>query len=283
MSFETVVYADRSERGKLRFSGPQRAWFLHQIMTQHFEGLRAGDHTDAALLTVHGRMVGYLEAFVTDDAIFTHFEPELIPTFPEAIERFVFATDVLIEDLTGEMGLVLVAGPEWQQVASAAAPGCILHPTESLGEPAGYVWIERPRTAELIEKLSSAGAVAVGEEDLEDVRIANGVARWGRDMNEKTLPQEAAIEGRAIHFEKGCYVGQEAVAKIHFRGKVNRKLRRLEAGGPLDVGTTDVIVDGDKVGTVTSASGARALAMLRYTVEPGSTVKVGDVEAKVVA
>jgi folate-binding protein YgfZ len=283
MTIETVVYADRSERGKLRFSGPQRAWFLHQIMTQHFEGLRAGDHTDAALLTVHGRMVGYLEALVTDDAIFTHFEPELIPTLPDAIERYVFATDVSIDDLTDEMGLVLVGGPEWQRVASEAAPGCILHPTESLGEPAGYVWIERPRTGELIEKLSAAGATAVGEEDLEHVRIANGIARWGRDMNEKTLPQEAAIEGRAVHFEKGCYVGQEAVAKIHFRGKVNRKLRRLEAGGPLDVETTDVTVDGDKVGTVTSASGARALAMLRYTVEPGSTVKVGKVEAKVVA
>jgi folate-binding protein YgfZ len=282
MSLETVVFADRSERGKLRFSGPQRAWFLHQIMTQHFEGLQPGEHTDAALLTVHGRMVGYLEALVAEDAIYAHFEPELIPTLPEVIERYVFATDVAIDDLTEEMGLVLVGGADWREVAGAAAPGCLLHPTESLGEPAGYVWVARAVVAEVIEKLAASGAQEVAEEDLENVRIEHGIARWGRDMNEKTLPQEAAIEGRAVHFDKGCYVGQEAVAKIHFRGKVNRKLRRLEAAGPLNAGT-NVTIDGDKVGSVTSASGARGLAMLRHTVEPGATVNVGEVEAKVVA
>lgn len=282
MSLATLVHADRSERGKLRFSGPQRTWFLHQIMTQHFEGLHPGDHTDAALLTVHGRMVGYLEALATDDAIWTHFEPELIATFPEAIERYVFATDVRIDDLTDEMGLVLVAGPGWRSVASDVAPGCIQHPTEALGEQAGYVWIERTRTAELVEKLASVGSKPASEAELEGLRIAHGIARWGRDMTEKTLPQEAAIEGRAVHFEKGCYVGQEAVAKIHFRGKVNRRLRRIEAHGPLDVGM-EVTIDGDKVGAVTSASGERGLAMLRYTVEPGTAVRIGDVEAKVVA
>jgi folate-binding protein YgfZ len=282
MSLETVVFADRSERGKLRFSGPQRAWFLHQIMTQHFEGLEPGEHTDAALLTVHGRMVGYLEALVDEDAIYAHFEPELIPTLPEAIERYVFATDVAIDDLTNEMGLVLVGGADWREVAGAAAADRVLHPTESLGEPAGYVWVARADVAEVIEKLAASGAQEVAEEDLENVRIEHGIGRWGRDMNEKTLPQEAAIEGRAVHFDKGCYVGQEAVAKIHFRGKVNRKLRRLEATGPLNAGT-NVMIEGDKVGSVTSASGARGLAMLRHTVEPGATVNVGEVEAKVVA
>jgi folate-binding protein YgfZ len=251
-------------------------------MTQHFEGLESGDHADAALLTVHGRMVGYLEALITDDAIWTHFEPELIGTLPDAIARYVFATDVRIDDLTDEMGLVLVAGPEWRAVASEVAVGCILHPTESLGEPAGYIWIERDRVEPLVERLEAAGVKRAEEQDLEDVRIANGIARWGRDMNEKTLPQEAAIEGRAIHFDKGCYVGQEAVAKIHFRGKVNRTLRRIEGDAPLDAGA-EVTIDGGVVGAVTSASGERALAMLRYTVEPGATVKVGDVEAQVVA
>jgi tRNA-modifying protein YgfZ len=280
MELDKTLYADRSERGKLRFTGEQRAWFLHQILTNDFEGLEPGTSTDAALLTVHGRMVGYLEALISEDTIWAHFEPELVPEFPEAISKYVLATRVEIEDLTQEMGLVLVAGPGWRDAASEAAPDALLHATSSLGTPAGYVWIDRDRVGELIETLEGAEVARADETELEDLRIANGVARWGRDMDSKTIPQEARIEGRAVHFEKGCYVGQEAMAKIHFRGKVNRTLRRLESSAPIEAGA-QVDLDGAKVGTVTSASGARALALLRYTVEPGTVVSVGDVEAKV--
>jgi folate-binding protein YgfZ len=283
MELQEVVYADRSERAKLRFTGPQRAWFLHQIMTQAFDPMPAGEAREAAMLTVHGRMVGYLEAVATEDAILCHFEPELRATFPEQIGRYVFATQVEIEDVTEEMGLILVAGPGWRRVASDVAPTAPIQPTNALGIDAGYIWLERDGMREVLDRLAAKGAARPADEvELEAIRISNGAPRWGRDMNEKTLPQEARLEDVAIDFNKGCYVGQEAVAKIHFRGKVNRRLRSISADEPVKTGS-DVTVDGAKVGTVTSSAGQRALAMLRYTVEPGTVVAIGDIEAKVVA
>jgi tRNA-modifying protein YgfZ len=281
VELEEVVHGDRSERGKLRFTGPQRAWFLHQIMTQAFDPMPAGEAREAALLTVHGRMVGYLEAVATEDAILCHFEPELRATLPDQIGRYVFATRVEIDDVTDEMGLVLLAGPEWRRVASDVAPTAPVQPTSALGVDAGYIWLERSGVGDLLDRLAGA-ARRVEEAELEAIRISNGAPRWGRDMNEKTLPQEARLEDVAIDFNKGCYVGQEAVAKIYFRGKVNRKLRSISADEPVRTGS-EVTIDGAKVGTVTSSAGQRALAMLRYTVEPGAVVAIGDVEGKVVA
>ena len=93
------LYADRSDRGKLELSGPQRAWFLHQILTQSFEDIEPGEARDAALITAHGRMVGYMEALATDDTLRLHFEPELIESLPDALQRYVFATQVTIDDV----------------------------------------------------------------------------------------------------------------------------------------------------------------------------------------
>jgi tRNA-modifying protein YgfZ len=282
MEFDRRIFVNRSERAKLRFTGPQRAWFLHQILTQSFEDIAVGESRDGALLTPHGRMVGYLEVLALDDALLAHFEPELRESLPEAIRFYVFATQVEIEDVTDETGLVLVAGPGWREAATRAAPDAPIHPTLGLGADAGYVWVARADLGATLAALQSEGCEAATEDEIEAVRIANGVGRWGRDMTEKTLPQEARLEDRAVQFDKGCYVGQEAVAKIHFRGKVNRLLRRLRVDEPVAVGA-EVSLEGQGVGTVTSSAGGFALAMLRYTVEPGESVEVGDTVAKVEA
>ncbi|MGH9174272.1 MAG: YgfZ/GcvT domain-containing protein, partial [Vicinamibacterales bacterium] len=222
-----MMYAARSERGKLRLTGPQRAWFLHQILTRAFEDMSPGEARDAALITAHGRMVGYMETCMTDDAIWVHFEPELRATLPDAIRRYVFATQVEIDDVSDEYGLVLIVGDDWKLLAKEAAPDAVAQPTSQLGIAAGYVWVESERVDDVLGALSSAGAEQVGEAELEHLRIEHGMARWGREMNEKSLPPEMNLDDIAIDYDKGCYVGQEAMAKIKFRGKVNRKLRRL--------------------------------------------------------
>jgi folate-binding protein YgfZ len=275
-----TLYADRSDRAKLRVAGPQAAWFLDQILTQSFEDIAPGEARDAAMITVHGRMTGYLEAVATEDAILCHFEPQLKDVLPAELAKYVFATQVDLADVTDDWGLVLVAGEGWEKVA-ARLDGTI-HPTRSLGAPAGYLWTQRDAVSAVVAALEEQGLTRASEDDLEATRIANGIARWGYDMDTKTFPQEAGIDERAVDYDKGCYLGQEAMAKIHFRGKVNRALRRLVATGPLERGS-DVVLGGAKVGTVTSASDGKGLAMVRYTIEPGTRVVVGSTEAEVVA
>ncbi len=282
MSSGPLLYADRSERGKLRFTGPQRAWFLHQILTQSLEDITPGDARDAAMITVHGRMVGYMEIVATEDELLAHFEPELAATLPEAIRRYVFGTRVEIVEVTNDFGLVLVVAPDWENLAAAAAPKAILHPTQSLGIPAGYLWIKAGTMEDVVAALKERGGEQASEEQLEAMRVETGMARWGRDMDEKTLPPEVGLDDVAVHYDKGCYVGQEAMAKIKFRGKVNRKLRRIRGDKPLRAGA-EVTLDGAKVGNVTSAGGSKGLALLRYTVEPGAHVVVGDAPVEVVA
>ena len=276
----SLMYADRSERGKLRLTGPQRAWFLHQILTQDFESIAPGEGRPAALLTAHGRMVGYMEVVATDDALLMHFEPELLDTLPAAISRYVLATDVAIEDVTDSMDLLLVAGKGALDVARDLGRSVTVHETAELGIPAAYVWIERGHLGGVAAAVAEKGAVPATEEELEAIRIANGVPRWGRDMDEKTFPQEVGIDERAVHYDKGCYVGQEAMAKIHLRGKVNRRLRVLEAKAPLSP-RSELVAGTENVGTVTSVSGTKALGMLRYTIYPGDVVKAGELEVRV--
>ncbi len=278
---QQILVADRSERAKLRFTGEQRGWFLHQILTQAFEDIEPGEVRDAALLTAHGRMVGYLEALATQDSILCHFETELGDTLPDAIRRYVFATRVEVTDVTDEIGLVLIVGDGWRDFADRVLPVPRLQETTSLGVPAGYVWVDRVYVSDALLALEKGGARPATEEELEDIRIAHGVARWGREMDTKTFPQEVAVDERAVHYDKGCYVGQEAMAKIHFRGKVNRALRMIEAADSLSVGA-DLSVDEKKVGRVTSASDGRGLALVRREIEPGVELRAGDLPVKVV-
>ena len=272
------LIADRSNRGKLRLTGPQRAWYLHQITTQAFEDIAPGESRDAAMLTVHGRMVGFLEAVATDDAILCHFEQELVPELPEAIRRYVFATQVEIED-ADDLGLILSTGPHEVSVDA------VVQEARWIGVPAHHLWVARNDVDEALEELQAAGGTLAGESEIDALRVVNGTPRWGREMDTKTFPQEAGIDSIAVHYDKGCYTGQEAMAKIHFRGKVNRKLVQLLSGDAIEAGT-DVVLDGTRIGSVTSAARGPdgsfyGLALVKHDVPSGASVQAGSVEAKV--
>lgn len=279
---EKIVFADRSDRGKLRVGDEQRAWFLDQVLTQSIQDMHPGEARDAAMITVHGRMQAYVELIATEEEILLHFEPELRDFLPEALQAYVFATRVTLEDATDEMGLILLAGTGWEEIARDLPGVVAVHPTSSLGVDAGYLWLPASETPDAFDALERRGLISASEDELETLRITNAVARWGRDMDTKTFPQEAGVDGRAVHYEKGCYLGQEAMAKIHFRGKVNRRLASLEGSGPLEPGA-EITAGGQKVGAVTSASNGRALALVRHSVEPGTKVKAGDTVATVVS
>ncbi|MDQ4142337.1 MAG: hypothetical protein M3198_01095 [Actinomycetota bacterium] len=276
-----LLFADRSERAKLRVGDEQRLWFLDQLLTQSFGDMEPGEARDTALITVHGRMQAYMEAVATDDSVLLHYEPELRTLVPETLAKYVFATRVTLDDVTEEMGLVLVVGPGWRELAALDAEATP-HETKSLGAEAGYLWMQRTRVGAFVKALRSEGVTETNEQELEAIRIGNGVPRWGRDMNAKTFPQEAGVDSLAVHYQKGCYLGQEAMAKIHFRGKVNRRLARLTSGGALVPGT-DLFAEDQKVGTITSSADGRALALVKHTLEEGTEVRAGAYSARVVS
>lgn len=117
-------------------------------------------------------------------------------------------------------------------------------------------------------------------EQYEEARVLAGEPAWRVDVDEGTIPQETAMADRHIAFDKGCFLGQELVGRIHMRGHVNRFLRHLELSAPAPAGSA--ITAGDKeVGTMTSVAGLTGLGMVRREIEPGETVSVGGVEARV--
>lgn len=275
---ESFLIVDRSGRGKIRLTGPQRAWYLHQITTQAFEDISPGESRDAAMLTVHGRMVGFLEVVATDDSLLCHFEPELLPELPDAIRRYVFATQVEIEDVGEEMALILTTGS-----IDAGVPA-VVQDARWIGVPAHHLWVPRNDVAAAIEALRSAGGQTADESEVEALRVSHGVPRWGREMDTKTFPQEAGIDTVAVHYDKGCYTGQEAMAKIHFRGKVNRKLVQLESATAFAPGA-DVFLDGTRIGSVTSAvpgsdGSFYGLALVKHDVPSSADVRAGEVPAR---
>ncbi|HET7481729.1 MAG TPA: hypothetical protein VFK89_02595 [Actinomycetota bacterium] len=271
------AYIDRSDRGKLRLTGPQRAWYLHQITSQAFEDIAPGDSRVATMLTHIGRVVGLFEAVATEDSILCHFESSLHPELPDAIRRYVFATQVEIEDVGDDMGLILVSGRDTSMITTDH----VSQEARLIGIPATYLWVARSALPDAIVELKGAGAVELTEAELEATRAAAGIPRWGYDIDTKTFPQEVGIDTIAVHYDKGCYTGQEAMAKIHFRGKVNRKLVRVRSSRPVPRGS-EVTVEGDRVGVVTTGSlpveGSNVgLAVVRATTPSGATVTIdGD-------
>jgi folate-binding protein YgfZ len=255
---------------------------LDQILTQSLGDIAAGEARDAAMITVKGRMRFFFEIVARGESVLlTHLEPGLAASVQEELQRYVFATRVTIEDVSDTYALILILGEKWRELAErTGVDGLILHPTRSYGEDAGYVWAPSADHQLLLGKLAECGAQRISEDESESIRIAAGIPRWGFDMDESTFPQEAGIDGRAVHYTKGCYLGQEAMAKIHFRGKVNRRLARLVAEGPVEAGS-EIQVQGQKVGVVTSASGVSALGYVKHTVEIGTEISVGDMKASV--
>jgi len=194
--------------------------------------------------------------------------------------------------LAGLAGLLSVIGPH----ARAVVPGADALPVDEhasvASEIAGVrvllvvtdlgvdVVCPAEDTARVQDALLAAGAVAVDEAAAEIVRVESGRPRYGLDVDDTTIPQEAGLNSRAVSFTKGCYVGQETVARLHWRGKPNRHLRGLrlsepvEPGAPLRLGDREV----GKVGTiaVSPRHGVIALAIVRREAGPGDTLAVGE-------
>lgn len=283
---------DRSARGKLRFTGEQARWFCDQLLSNQLVHLPEGSGAEALLLTPHGRITALVRVLHSQGELLADTEPGLAAGILSFLEGRIFATRVQIADVTATVGLISVLGPGADAVVAGALgaaatdlPGGEEYASTAVG-PVTLVRVLRPGIGvdlllpasdvpATIKALQAAGGAAATEEAYESARVRGGVARDRRDVDETFLPQEAALE-RAVHFAKGCYLGQEAVAMTQ-RGRVKRRLRHLLFDGAPALGS--VWYGGAEVGRVTSittdAGPAFGIGVVKTAVALGEQVQVG--------
>jgi tRNA-modifying protein YgfZ len=282
---------DQSERGKLAVSGRGARAFLNGLVSNEIEELVEGEGCYAAVLTPKGKMLGDLRVLAAGDELLLDTERTALQEVFNVLWRGRVGHDVEIHKRTLEHGLLALIGPRARSVSGATglAEAEHAHVTSELDGIAVRlvatdlgvdVLCDAPRTADLLTALQARSAVAVSEESAEALRVEHGRPRYGMDLDDTVIPQEAGLNDRAVSFTKGCYVGQETVARLHYKGKPNRRLRGLRLSGPAT--RDDALRLGDRevgrLGTVAVSPrlGPIALALVRREAEPGATLAAGE-------
>ena len=229
----------RRPRAFMRVAGPDAADYLQRMVSNDVEALELGGACDALLLTPKAKVIAPLRVLRRGDEDFLlSTEPELGEPVRRELTRMRFAAKAQIEPEEHESWLVLDTGEE--------------------------VLDEQP-----------AGEEA-SEQEYERWRIDSGIPRWGAEIDDRILPAEAGLDETHISFSKGCYPGQEPIARQRYRGKVNRRLRVLELAGDATPGT-ELFYEGKKVGRITSAVPGRALAFVRVEVPDDAELQLAGI------
>ena len=242
----------RLDRGYVAVTGPEAADFLERMLSNEVVSLEAGEARPALLLTPKSRIVAPLRVVREGpEAFLLITEALLAETVASALLRARFAAKCQIEvrPYVGYLGLGSGDGVR----------------VDDYGVEAYESWAEDAR---------DAGDAA----ELEPLRIEAGTPAWGKELDETVLPAEAGLDETHVSFTKGCYPGQEPIARLHFRGRPNRRLRVLDVqhASPGD----EIVLDGKTVGRVTSAVPGKALGYVRREVPDDAVLEIGGVEAR---
>ncbi len=281
---------DRSERGKLLVSGPDAAEYLQGQLTNEIEGLAPGEGCYAALLDRKGHLQADMRVLRRSaEQIWIDTEPGTRETARRHLETYKIGREVELDDVGEERSILALIGPATGAIA--AAPALAEDESEettvfgieciAVGIPGGVDLIAAAEDAgRLKDALLEAGAVEVEEAAAEIVRIESGRPRFGAEMSGETMPAEAGIVDRAVSFTKGCYIGQEPVARLHHRGRPNRHLRGLRLSAPAEAGLALRLGEKEvgRIGSacVSPAHGPIGLAVIRRESEPGMELAVGE-------
>jgi folate-binding protein YgfZ len=292
---------DRSERGKLALTGADAIDFLNGQVTNELATLRAGDGCYAAFLTHKGKMLGDLRVLAVGEApggppseLALDTERVALQGLFDMIRRYRIGFEVELHKRTLERSLLSLIGPGSSAVADVPLLGEPEH--ANVAAEVGGVAVLAVRTdagvdllceAQERERLEAAllarGALAVGEPAVKCLRVEHGRPRYGVDLDDTVIPQEAGLNERAVSFTKGCYVGQETVARLYYKGRPNRHLRGLRLSEPAQAGA-ELFLGERPVGRTGSCAvsprlGPIALALVRREAEPGSRLALAGTAA----
>lgn len=299
-----AMLVDRSIRGRMRMDGPRAQETLTGLVTNDVLALAPGHGLYADALSPKGRIIADVRVFAHHDHLLVDVPPRAQPGWDALVRKYVNPRVVAYSDLSSAMRQIAIVGADARAMLASAAGlakealaalPMYSHLEAEIGgrnvmiarvpelEAEGYeLFFASEAFATIWARLAQAGAMPGGLLAWEIARIENGRPEWGLDIDDSTIPQEANHdELHAISYTKGCYTGQEVVARIHFRGHVNRHLRGLRLDHPATPREHAPLltIEGKQVGDVRSSAlsprfGAIALVMVRREVEMGSTLVV---------
>jgi len=297
---ESAAWLDLSRRGEIKATGEDRARLLHAMCTNHVQQLTPGAGCYAFFLNAQGRILADAVILCLAGHLLLDTEPETARKLFAHIDRYIIADDVTLEDQTAELVATGVEGPLSAEVLSkagaplpendfgSAAWGQRVVAKVSVTGAAGYrILASAAEKDALVAEIEEAGAVAASPGDARTRRLENGKPRYGDDIFDTTIPQETR-QMHAVHFSKGCYLGQEIVERVRSQGHVNKLLSRFRIGGRDAPPSGAKILSGDKeAGEITSAAHSPSLGAvcaLGYVrgefIRPGVTFQVNGVAAE---
>jgi len=281
---------DLCDRAKYKATGTDCKRFLNGQLTNNMLALQPGLAMYACALTAKGKLSADLYVAETRDAYYLDAESLLRESLQARLEKYLIADDVTLEDVTDEFGLFHVidpesTGPRSQQLPSVgvlAESGGFLVESNRFGVHGIDLWFPAGRTAAVQEMLKQSPA---DSQTAENLRIEQGIARWGYELSAEVLPKEAGLDDRAISYTKGCYLGQEVISRIKSIGHVNRHLRGLVPPDGIVIESGDKLFNSDEpgkeIGRITSVgrrrkrAGTIALGYVRRGFETdGTTLQV---------
>jgi len=294
-----AAWLDVSNRGRIKMLGEDRARLLHAMTTNHIQQLTPGAGCYAFFLTAQGRLLSDANILCRPDHFLIDLEPETREKIYQHLDHYIIADDVTLEDVTGQTAAIAIQGPKAAGIlrfAGAPLPDADYGNVEWESRlivklPLGFLVVApQQEQQEVISQLESAGAIAGDSDAFRVNRIEHGKPRYGEDLSERFLAQEAN-QPQALHFGKGCYLGQEIVERVRSRGQVHRVLMplTLETKEPPTAGTKLQIGEA-AAAEITSAAYSPALdkvVALAYVrtehARPHTHMTLGETQAEVVS
>ncbi len=260
-----------SETGWIRATGEDRVRWLNGMVTNSIQDLKPGKGSYNFVLSVQGRIQGDAYIFATPDALLLETATARLPGLMALLDRFIIMDDVELADVSATRSGLSIAGPQaasllvklgltvehlppldLQTSEWNSTPITIIHAHSPL-IPRFELWADAATITTLSQALLTAGAVVADPESLDYLRILEGTPLYGKDIRDRDLPQETA-QTRALHFAKGCYLGQEIVERIRSRGNVHRTFGAFRLEGDLPPAGSMLEAEGKQIGELTSTA-----------------------------
>ncbi|MFO0661688.1 MAG: folate-binding protein YgfZ [Polyangiaceae bacterium] len=287
----TLLLLDTQDLGTLQITGADRLTWLNGLVTCEVKTLKPGQGSYGLALSKVGKILADIRIVVEAERILLGVGLDVIQSLREAMDRYLIMEDCELSDVSSAWSWLELHGESAAAVANAAAEklGGVSTSIDRSGLGGAVLVVAKEKHSQALTEIESAtGKKPAAADEWTAFRVKHKVPERGHDFDDKTYPQEASLEQKAVSFSKGCYLGQEVVCMLQMRGKTQRKVVGIaaSAGGELKVGAQVLDERGEQVGSVTTVSNDdgtwRGLAMVKTTALTGGALSVNGLSVSLV-